>query len=56
MVVETMYELGLPWRIWRPIIIGNRRSLLFEVSWCVMLRTTMRSWGSTSEFKERLQR
>jgi len=36
-----MYELGLPWRIWHPIFMWNRRSVLFEVSWCVMLYTTV---------------
>ncbi len=36
-----MYELGLPWRIWHPIVMWNRHSVLFEVSWCVMLYTTV---------------
>jgi Ni/Fe-hydrogenase subunit HybB-like protein len=36
-----MYELGLPWRIWHPIVMWNRRSVLFEVSWCVMLYSTV---------------
>ncbi len=36
-----MYELGLPWRIWHPIVMWNRKSVLFEVSWCVMLYTTV---------------
>ena len=36
-----MYELGLPWRIWHPIFMWNRHSVLFEVSWCVMLYTTV---------------
>jgi Ni/Fe-hydrogenase subunit HybB-like protein len=40
-VVGMMYELGLPWRIWHPIFMWNRRSVLFEVSWCVMLYTTV---------------
>jgi Ni/Fe-hydrogenase subunit HybB-like protein len=39
--VGMMYELGLPWRIWHPIVMWNRRSVLFEVSWCVMLYTTV---------------
>jgi Ni/Fe-hydrogenase subunit HybB-like protein len=38
-----MYELGLPWRIWHPIFMWNRHSILFEVSWCVMLYTTVLS-------------
>src|SRR5437868_5068225 len=40
-VVGMMYELGLPWRIWHPIVMWNRRSVLFEVAWCVMLYTTV---------------
>jgi hypothetical protein len=31
-IVGMMYELGLPWRIWHPIVTWNRRSVLFEVS------------------------
>jgi Ni/Fe-hydrogenase subunit HybB-like protein len=40
-IIGMMYELGLPWRIWHPIVMWNRRSVLFEVSWCVMLYTTV---------------
>jgi Ni/Fe-hydrogenase subunit HybB-like protein len=40
-IVGMMYELGLPWRIWHPIVMWNRKSVLFEVSWCVMLYTTV---------------
>jgi Ni/Fe-hydrogenase subunit HybB-like protein len=40
-IVGMMYELGLPWRIWHPIVMWNRHSVLFEVAWCVMLYTTV---------------
>src|SRR5205823_3967676 len=40
-IAGMMYELGLPWRIWHPIVVWNRHSVLFEVSWCVMLYTTV---------------
>jgi Ni/Fe-hydrogenase subunit HybB-like protein len=40
-VVGMMYELGLPWRIWHPMVMWNRKSVLFEVAWCVMLYTTV---------------
>lgn len=40
-IVGMMYELGLPWRIWHPIVMWNRHSVLFEVSWCVMLYSTV---------------
>jgi Ni/Fe-hydrogenase subunit HybB-like protein len=42
-IAGMMYELGLPWRIWHPIFMWNRHSMLFEVSWCVMLYTTVLS-------------
>src|SRR5581483_631002 len=40
-IAGMMYELGLPWRIWHPIVMWNRHSVLFEVSWCVMLYSTV---------------
>lgn len=40
-IAGMMYELGLPWRIWHPIFMWNRHSMLFEISWCVMLYTTV---------------
>ncbi len=42
-IAGMMYELGLPWRIWHPIVMWNRHSMLFEVSWCVMLYSTVLS-------------
>jgi Ni/Fe-hydrogenase subunit HybB-like protein len=32
-----LYDLGLPWRIWHPIIYPQLHSVLFEVAMCVML-------------------
>jgi Ni/Fe-hydrogenase subunit HybB-like protein len=32
-----LYDLGLPWRIWHPIIYPQFHSVLFEVAMCVML-------------------
>ena len=40
-MVGMLYELGLPWRIWHPIFMWNRHSVLFEVSWCVMLYSSV---------------
>src|ERR1700746_1275488 len=40
-IAGMMYELGLPSRIWHPIVMWNRHSMLFEVSWCVMLYSTV---------------
>lgn len=40
-MIGMLYELGLPWRIWHPIVMWNRHSVLFEVSWCVMLYSSV---------------
>lgn len=40
-IIGMMYELGLPGRIWHPIVMWNRKSVLFEVAWCVMLYSTV---------------
>ncbi len=39
--VGMLYELGLPWRIWHPIIYWNTHSVLFDVSMCVMCYTSV---------------
>jgi len=39
--VGMLYELGLPWRIWHPMIYWNKSSVLFEVALCVMMYTTV---------------
>jgi Ni/Fe-hydrogenase subunit HybB-like protein len=40
-IAGMMYELGLPWRIWHPMVMWNKTSMLFEISWCVMLYSTV---------------
>ncbi len=40
-VAGLFFDLGQPWRIWHPMIMWNPESVLFEVSWCVMLYTTV---------------
>jgi len=40
-VFALMYDLGLPWRIWHPLIMWNPHSVMFEVGWCVTLYTTV---------------
>jgi len=39
--VGLVYDLGLPWHIWHPIIFWNPYSPLFEVAWCVMTYLTI---------------
>ena len=53
-VIGMMYELGLPWRIWHPIVMWNRRSVLFEVSCCVMLYTTVLSLEFSPSLVEKI--
>jgi Ni/Fe-hydrogenase subunit HybB-like protein len=36
-----VYDLGLPWRIWHPIIYPQLHSVLFEVAMCVMMYLTV---------------
>jgi Ni/Fe-hydrogenase subunit HybB-like protein len=40
-IVGLFFDLGQPWRIWHPLVLWNPHSVLFEVSWCVMLYTTV---------------
>jgi len=35
--VGLLYDLGLPWHIWYPILYPQYQSVLFEVAMCVML-------------------
>ena len=42
-IVGLFLDLGLPWRIWHPMVMWNPHSVLFEVAWCVMLYTTVLS-------------
>ena len=39
--VGYMYEIGLPWRFWHPIVMWNHRSVLFDVCVCIMTYTTV---------------
>ncbi len=40
-VVALLLDLGLPHRIWHPLVMWNAHSVMFEVSWCVTLYTTV---------------
>jgi Ni/Fe-hydrogenase subunit HybB-like protein len=41
--VGLLYDLGLPWHIWHPIVYWQYHSVLFEVAACVMLYLTVLS-------------
>src|SRR5689334_8311113 len=40
-ILALMFDLGLPYRIWHPLIMWNPHSVMFEVGWCVTLYTTV---------------
>jgi len=40
-VVALLYDLGRPWNLWHPLVMWNTDSVMFEVSWCVTLYTTV---------------
>ncbi|MEK7269696.1 MAG: NrfD/PsrC family molybdoenzyme membrane anchor subunit [Planctomycetota bacterium] len=35
--VSLVFDIGVPWNIWRPMLFWQPNSALFEVAWCVML-------------------
>jgi len=39
--IGLLYDLGLPWHIWHPIVFPQHHSVLFEVAMCVMLYLTV---------------
>lgn len=53
-IIAMIYQLGLPWRIWHPIVMWNRRSVQFEVCWCVMLYTTVLSLEFSPSLVEKI--
>ena len=40
-IVALLFDLGRPYRIWHPIVMGNPHSVMFEVAICVMLYTAV---------------
>src|SRR5512141_284162 len=53
-VLGLFFDLGQPWRIWHPMVMWNPRSVLFEVSWCVMLYTAVLAIEFSPAVMERL--
>ena len=39
--VGLLYDLGLPWHIWHPMVYWQHHSVLFEVAMCVMTYLTV---------------
>jgi Ni/Fe-hydrogenase subunit HybB-like protein len=40
-VTALLFDLGRPWNIWHPIVMGNKTSVMFEVALCVMSYTAI---------------
>ncbi|MFC1679074.1 NrfD/PsrC family molybdoenzyme membrane anchor subunit [Elusimicrobiota bacterium] len=36
-----IFDIGVPYRIWHPMVFWQHHSVLFEVAWCVMLYLTV---------------
>jgi Ni/Fe-hydrogenase subunit HybB-like protein len=51
--VGLLFDLGLPWHIWHPVIFWNVHSALFEVAWCVMLYLAVLALEVSPVFFER---
>jgi Ni/Fe-hydrogenase subunit HybB-like protein len=40
-VTALLFDLGRPWNIWHPLVMGNPTSVMFEVALCVMSYTAV---------------
>jgi Ni/Fe-hydrogenase subunit HybB-like protein len=52
--VGYLYEIGLPWRFWHPIVMWNHRSVLFDVCVCIMTYTTVLTFEFAPAIIEKL--
>ena len=52
--VGYLYEIGLPWRFWHPIVMWNHRSVLFDVCVCIMTYTTVLTFEFAPALIEKL--
>ncbi len=50
-----MFDIGIPWNIWRPMFFWQHHSALFEVAWCVMLYFTVLQLEFAPVVLERIQ-
>lgn len=40
-IVSLIFDLGLPWHIYMPVVRWQHHSVMFEIAWCVMLYFTV---------------
>src|SRR5271165_437876 len=53
-MVGYLYEIGLPWRFWHPIVMWNSRSVLFDVCVCIMTYFTVLTFEFAPALIEKL--
>ena len=53
-ILALMFDLGLPYRIWHPLVMWNPHSVMFEVGWCVTLYTAVLALEFSPVVLERL--
>jgi Ni/Fe-hydrogenase subunit HybB-like protein len=53
-MVGYLYEIGLPWRFWHPIVMWNGRSVLFDVCVCIMTYFTVLTFEFAPALIEKL--
>ena len=54
-VFALTLDIGLPHRIWHPLVMWNEHSFLFEVAWCVLLYFTVTIIELSPTFLERMR-
>ena len=52
--IGYLYEIGLPWRFWHPIVMWNHKSVLFDVCVCIMTYTTVLTFEFAPALIEKL--
>src|SRR5580765_2492058 len=40
-IASLIIDLGIPYRVWHPLVMWNHHSVMFEIAWCVMLYNTV---------------
>lgn len=53
-MVGYLYEIGLPWRFWHPVVMWNSRSVLFDVCVCIMTYFTVLTFEFAPALIEKL--
>jgi Ni/Fe-hydrogenase subunit HybB-like protein len=53
-MVGYLYEIGLPWRFWHPVVMWNGRSVLFDVCVCIMTYFTVLTFEFAPALIEKL--